>query len=57
MESLLISAGVVEQLPEYYVQKQHNARKEKAHYAEVMSQAWDAFNERSGSFADEYSTL
>ena len=57
MESLLIFAGVVEQLPEDYMQKQHNARQEKAHYADVVSRAWDAFNERSGSFADEYSTL
>ena len=50
-------SGVVEQLLADYVQKQHGARQEKAHQAERAAQAWNSFNERSGSFADEYSTL
>ena len=48
---------VVEQLLADYVAKQNNARQEKMHYAEVATQSWNAFNERSGSFADEHSTL
>lgn len=50
-------SGVVEQLLADYVMKQKNARQEKAHHAEVAAQAWNAFNERSSSFADEHSTL
>ncbi len=50
-------SGVVEQLLADYVMKQNNARQEKAHCAEVAAQAWNTFNERSGSFADEHTTL
>lgn len=50
-------SGVVEQLLTEYVLKQNNARQEKAHHAEVAAQAWNTFNECSGSFADEHSTL
>jgi len=50
-------SGVVEQLLAEYVAKQNNARQEKARHAEVAAQAWNVFNERSGSFADEHSTL
>lgn len=50
-------SGVVEQLLADYVQKQNNVRQEKAQHAKVAAQAWDSFNERSGSFADEHSTL
>ena len=50
-------SGVVEQLLTDYVLKQNNARQEKARLAEVTAQAWNTFNERSGSFADEHSTL
>mgnify|MGYP003561836892 FL=1 len=50
-------SGVVEQLLTDYVMKQKNARQEKAHHAKVAAQAWNTFNERSGSFADEHSTL
>jgi len=57
METPLIFAGVVEQLPGDCVQKLHNARQEKGHLAEVAATAWNTFNERSGSFADEHSTL
>ncbi len=50
-------SGVVEQLLAEYVQKQNNARLEKQYHAEIVAQAWNAFNEHSGSFADEHSTL
>ena len=50
-------SGVVEQLLTDFVMKQNSVRQEKARAAEVAAQAWNAFNERSGSFADEYSTL
>lgn len=50
-------SGVVEQLLADYVTKQNNARQEKLRSAEVAAQAWNTFNERSGSFADEHSTL
>ena len=50
-------SGVVEQLLADYVMKQNNARQEKVHHAEVAAQAWNTFNEHSGSFADEHSTL
>ena len=50
-------SGVVEQLLADYVMKRDNARQEKAHHADVAAQAWNTFNECSGSFADEHSTL
>lgn len=50
-------SGVVEQLLADYVAKQLGAQQEKAHRAEVTALAWNNFNERSGSFADEHSTL
>lgn len=50
-------SGVVEQLLTDYVLKQKYARQEKAHRAEVAAKTWNIFNERSGSFADEHSTL
>ena len=50
-------SGVVEQLLTDFVMKQSSARQEKARSAEVAAQAWNSFNERSGSFADEHSTL
>lgn len=50
-------SGVVEQLLADYVTKQHNTRQEKAHKADKAAQAWNAFNEKFGSFSDEHSTL
>ena len=50
-------SGVVEQLLTDFVMKQNSAQQEKARNAEIAAQAWNAFNERSGSFADEHSTL
>ena len=50
-------SGVVEQLLVDYGQKQNNARQEKLLNANEVAQAWNAFNDQSGSFADEHSTL
>ena len=50
-------SGVVEQLLADYVLKQNNAKQEKLRNANEAAQAWNAFNEQSGSFADEHSTL
>ncbi len=50
-------SGVVEQLLTDFVMNRNGARQEKARSAEVAAQAWNLFNERSGSFADEHSTL
>src|SRR4030065_47291 len=50
-------SGVVEQLLADYVMKQNNARQEKSYNADAAAQAWNTFNERFGSFADEHATL
>ena len=50
-------SGVVEQLLTDFVMKQNSARQEKARSAEVAAQVWNSFNKRTGSFADEHSTL
>ena len=50
-------SGVVEQLLTEFVMKQNSVRQEKARTAEAAAQAWNAFNERAGSFADDHSTL
>lgn len=50
-------SSVVEQLLSDYVLKQNNARQVKRGNADMAAQGWNAFNERSGSFADEHSTL
>ena len=50
-------SGVVEQLLTDFVMKQNSVRQEKARAAEVAAQAWNSFNERAGSFADEHSIL
>ncbi|MEJ1958789.1 MAG: type II toxin-antitoxin system CcdA family antitoxin [Nitrosomonadales bacterium] len=50
-------SGVVEQLLADYVLKQNNVRQDKLRNANVVAQGWNTFNEMTGSFADEYSTL
>lgn len=50
-------SGVVEQLLTDYVAQQHRARQDKFRNAAVVAQGWNDFNERSGTFADEHSTL
>lgn len=50
-------SGVVEQLLADYVIKQNSVRREKAQNADKTAQAWNAFNEKHGSFADDHSTL
>ena len=48
---------VVEQSLVDDVLKQNNARQEKLGSADATAQRWNAFNEYSGSFSDEHSTL
>lgn len=50
-------SGVVEQLLSDYVLKQNNARQVKLVNADAAARGWNAFNERSGSFADEHRAL
>jgi len=48
---------VVEQSLDNYVLKQNNVWQVKSGNADVAAQGWNAFNERTGSFADEHPTL
>lgn len=50
-------SGVVEQLLADYVVKQNSVRHEKAQNADKVAHAWNAFNDKHGSFADDHSTL
>lgn len=50
-------SGVVEQLLADYVLKQNDARQVRQSDADTAVQGWNTFNEQSGSFADEHSTL
>lgn len=50
-------SAVVESLLADYVAQHHEERSARKRQAEMAATAWNAFNEHSGSFADEYSTL
>lgn len=50
-------SAVVESLLTAYVAKQHDERRALERQAEATTGVWNAFNDRAGSFADEYSTL
>ena len=50
-------SAVVESLLANYVAQHHEERLARERLAEAAAAAWNAFNDRSGSFADEYSTL
>jgi post-segregation antitoxin (ccd killing protein) len=50
-------SAVVESLLADYVAQHQAQRLAKMRQAEITISAWNAFNEQSGSFADEYSTL
>jgi post-segregation antitoxin (ccd killing protein) len=50
-------SAVVESLLADYVTQHREERLAKERRAEAAATAWNAFNEHSGSFADEYSTL
>jgi antitoxin CcdA len=50
-------SNLVEQLLADYVAQQNLARQDKLHNAQIAAQGWHEFNERSGAFADEHSTL
>lgn len=50
-------SAVVESLLTDYVARHQQERLAKIRQAEATAAAWNAFNERSSAFADEYSTL
>ena len=50
-------SSVVENLLAGFVERQQKEALEKAKVAEATVAAWNTFNARHGSFADEYSTL
>ncbi|MEQ1916626.1 MAG: type II toxin-antitoxin system CcdA family antitoxin [Gallionella sp.] len=50
-------SNVVEQLLTDYVAQQHSMQQNKLHNAQVAAQGWNEFNERTGAFSDEHSTL
>ena len=50
-------SAVVEALLVDYIAKQHHEREQVQQNADAVAIAWNSFNERNGSFADEYSTL
>jgi hypothetical protein len=50
-------AAATEPLPADSRTKQNDARHEKVHKAGEAAKAWNAFDEKFGSFADEHSTL
>ena len=50
-------SAVVESLLTAYVAQHQDQRLAKMRQAESTARAWNSFNEQSGSFADEYSTL
>ena len=50
-------SGLVDQLLAEYIVKQNSVHHEKVRNADKTAQAWNAFNEKFGSFADEHSTL
>ena len=50
-------SGVVENLLAGFVERQHQEARAKAKITEATVEAWNNFNAKHGSFADEHSTL
>ena len=50
-------SGVVEHLLVGFVERQQQEAREKAKVVEATVAAWNNFNAKHGSFADEHSTL
>jgi antitoxin CcdA len=50
-------SGVVESLLSEFVERQKRERLMKAKVVEATTAAWNKFNGKSGSIADEYSSL
>jgi post-segregation antitoxin (ccd killing protein) len=50
-------SGVVESLLSEYVSREQRERLQKSQAIEAAVASWNRFNSRSGSIADEYSTL
>lgn len=50
-------SATVESLLAGYVEEQSRTRADKQAQADAITEAWNRFNDKHGSFADEYSTL
>ncbi len=50
-------SSVVDALLSSYVAQKHHERLNKQEQARSIASVWNGFNEQSGSFADEYSSL
>ena len=50
-------SGVVEALLTEFVAREQKRRREQSQRVEATIAVWNAFGERHGEFADEYSTL
>lgn len=50
-------SAVVESLLAGYVEQRQHARNAEFERAKSVANVWNSFNEQSGSFADEYSSL
>jgi antitoxin CcdA len=50
-------SGVVESLLSEFVERERRGRMVKAKVVEAVIAAWNRFNAKSGSIADEYSSL
>ncbi len=50
-------SGVVESLLSEYVSREQRERLERLNAVEAAVASWNMFNSRSGSMADEYTTL
>jgi antitoxin CcdA len=50
-------SGVVESLLAEFIERERREPMAKAKVMEATSEAWNRFNDKSGSIADEYSSL
>ena len=50
-------SGVVESLLSEFVERERRERMVKAKVVDATIEAWNRFNDKSGSIADEYSSL
>jgi post-segregation antitoxin (ccd killing protein) len=50
-------SGVVESLLSEFVERERRERVVKAKVVEAAIEAWNRFNDKAGSIADEYSSL
>jgi antitoxin CcdA len=50
-------SGVVESLLAEFIERERRERMAKAKVVDATIEAWNKFNDKSGSIADEYSSL